>query len=270
MAGLGWTTKAAPDDLASTIRCIDENANKKPDIMERLDFLLGRCIDDYDCDFNAAFNSAAFYESTGVFGDWCKSTVLFMLSFVSRFCTTLSHAFVPVAVFDRTRSKIASSSAKCSSFVTHIHTPQAVTLHHTMVKTFITRLATFATWLSCFQSEAFVVLSTVQWHHSSSLTISSCHHATWRKLKDDDNEDTLDDFLDKPFFDPETYDEEDSGPLAWFANLVKNDYALAETLFAGCFFIILLIITQELLRMQLYGDGYIPFTRLGASGGNLF
>lgn len=84
----------------------------------------------------------------------------------------------------------------------------------------------------------------------------------------DDNE-KLDDFLDKSFFEPDSFNEDDSGPLASFAKLVKEDYELAETLFAGSFFVVLVIITQELLRMQLYGDRYIPFTKLG-SGGSLF
>eukprot|EP00980_Cylindrotheca_fusiformis_P027476 scaffold20543_cov95-Cylindrotheca_fusiformis.AAC.2 len=83
-----------------------------------------------------------------------------------------------------------------------------------------------------------------------------------------DNEENFNTFLDTPFFDPEAYDENDSGPLAWFANLVKNDYESAEALFVGSLCVVLVVITQEMLRMQLYGDGYIPFTRLGS--GHLF
>jgi hypothetical protein len=59
--------------------------------------------------------------------------------------------------------------------------------------------------------------------------------------------------------------------LTKFAKLVKQDYELAETLFVGTFFVVLIIITQELLRMQLYGDTYIPFMGGdGVRGGKLF
>ena len=61
-------------------------------------------------------------------------------------------------------------------------------------------------------------------------------------------------------------DENEKGPIGWFANLVKEDYEFAETLYAGSFFFVLLIITQELLRMQMYGDNYVPFTSGGATG----
>jgi hypothetical protein len=94
---------------------------------------------------------------------------------------------------------------------------------------------------------------------------------------DDDNNSqfnsAVDDFLDRPFFDPDKVLDENNakGPLAWFANLVKNDYALAETLYVGVFGVVLIVITQELLRLQLYGDAYVPFTRgISSAGGNLF
>jgi hypothetical protein len=91
----------------------------------------------------------------------------------------------------------------------------------------------------------------------------------------DDKEDSLnlDKFLDKPFFDPDDYDENDaaSSPLGWFANLVKSDYELAETLYVGAIFVVLLIVSQELLRMQMGGENYVPFLRGGGSaGGKLF
>jgi hypothetical protein len=69
----------------------------------------------------------------------------------------------------------------------------------------------------------------------------------------------VDAFLDTPFFDPKS---KENGPfLQWFADLVESDYELAETLYAGLLFVILVIGAQELLRMQLYGDSYTPFHR---------
>ena len=80
----------------------------------------------------------------------------------------------------------------------------------------------------------------------------------------DDNDDDNDFLLDKMFFNPDEYNENDTGPLAWFANLVKSDYELAETLYVGTMVVVLVIATQEVLRMQLYGDAYMPFTRVGS------
>mmetsp|Transcript_8261 Transcript_8261/g.10625 ORF Transcript_8261/g.10625 Transcript_8261/m.10625 type:complete len:156 (+) Transcript_8261:35-502(+) len=77
-------------------------------------------------------------------------------------------------------------------------------------------------------------------------------------------------FLDTPIFDP---DEEirDGGifsPLkSWFSSLVKNDYAFAESLYVGLIFFVLVVFSQELLRMKIYGENYIPFTRGSTSGG---
>lgn len=83
----------------------------------------------------------------------------------------------------------------------------------------------------------------------------------------------VDDFLDKPFFDPDDeaakeVEEGEGGIKSWFANLVINDYATAEALYAGLFFSVLLLATQEALRYYMYGVDYIPFTRGG--GGRLF
>lgn len=77
---------------------------------------------------------------------------------------------------------------------------------------------------------------------------------------------SLDELLDKPFFDPDAYAEDDTSPLGRLATFVKSDYELAETIFAGSLFVILLLVTQELLRMELYGDNYVPFLKGGASG----
>mmetsp|Transcript_4495 Transcript_4495/g.9539 ORF Transcript_4495/g.9539 Transcript_4495/m.9539 type:complete len:207 (-) Transcript_4495:239-859(-) len=81
-------------------------------------------------------------------------------------------------------------------------------------------------------------------------------------------------FLDTPFFDPDApIQEGDEGGImgsfrAWFAGLVKEDYETAEALYAGLFFAVLLFATQELLRMQMYGTDYVPFTHSG--GGKLW
>jgi hypothetical protein len=75
----------------------------------------------------------------------------------------------------------------------------------------------------------------------------------------------IDIFLDTPFFDPnQVLREEEEGKKAnpmtrWFANLTVNDYITAESLFAAAFITIMVVATQELLRMQLYGDNYAPF-----------
>mmetsp|Transcript_48928 Transcript_48928/g.72724 ORF Transcript_48928/g.72724 Transcript_48928/m.72724 type:complete len:194 (+) Transcript_48928:64-645(+) len=89
----------------------------------------------------------------------------------------------------------------------------------------------------------------------------------------DDQLDRIDAFLDKPFFDPDSVLDEDDGdgdgsPLGkfrkWFATLVKNDYDFAEALYAGFVLVFMVVVSQELLRMQLYGSNYIPFTPGGA------
>mmetsp|Transcript_16329 Transcript_16329/g.24531 ORF Transcript_16329/g.24531 Transcript_16329/m.24531 type:complete len:208 (-) Transcript_16329:1691-2314(-) len=89
----------------------------------------------------------------------------------------------------------------------------------------------------------------------------------------------IDKILDTPFFDPDKILDNDannggdgsssSNPLTWFANLVKNDYETAEALYAGVFFSVMVVLGQELLRMYMYGDGYIPFQG-GKLPGSLF
>jgi len=100
--------------------------------------------------------------------------------------------------------------------------------------------------------------------HRDFSTISSSRHS---KKNDDDWVNTI---LDEPFFDPDEFDESDDSPLGIFANLVRNDYQLAETLYAGLIFVILIVFSQELLRMQLYGDAYVPFKAGGGGKGALF
>jgi hypothetical protein len=81
----------------------------------------------------------------------------------------------------------------------------------------------------------------------------------------------LDEFLDKPFFEPDkVLKDENSNPLLRkFAAFVLGDYEFAEALLTGIFFVVLIIITQEALRMQLNGANYVPFTK-GSIPGSLF
>lgn len=76
--------------------------------------------------------------------------------------------------------------------------------------------------------------------------------------KDDNNNDHTtnleDDWLDRPFFDPNDFSDDDSTLLGKFAHLVKTDYNLAETLYAGCFVAFMMIVSQEMLRFQIHGE----------------
>ena len=63
-----------------------------------------------------------------------------------------------------------------------------------------------------------------------------------------------DDWLDRPFFDPNDFSDDDSTLLGKFAHLVKTDYNLAETLYAGCFVAFMMIVSQEMLRFQIHGQ----------------
>lgn len=87
----------------------------------------------------------------------------------------------------------------------------------------------------------------------------------------DDNA-SLESLLDTPFYDPDqVLNDPHSSPLSkQFANFVKTDYITAETLLAGTFFLVLVILSQELLRIQFYGwENYVPFTK-GILPGRLF
>lgn len=75
----------------------------------------------------------------------------------------------------------------------------------------------------------------------------------------------LNELLDTQFFDPSQVT--DDSPLKGFANLVEEDYPTAEALFASFFITVMVILTQEVLRMQLYGEQYVPFTKGGNGGG---
>lgn len=120
-------------------------------------------------------------------------------------------------------------------------------------------------WMEC---QAFVVPRQCQ---PTKLTISLSENDNNNNQNDESDEsvsEALNSLLDKQFFDPDRYDEDDTGPLAWFANFVKRDYEFAETVYVGVYLTVLVIVTQEVLRMQLYGDRYIPFTKFG--NGHLF
>lgn len=74
-------------------------------------------------------------------------------------------------------------------------------------------------------------------------------------------EEKMNGMLDRQFFNPENVPED--SPLRWFADLVQNDYATAEALYASFFIAGMVLIGQELVRMQFYGDQYVPFQKLG-------
>jgi len=86
----------------------------------------------------------------------------------------------------------------------------------------------------------------------------------------------LDEWLDRPFYDPRrVLDDPESGRRAkQFAKFVTEDYDKAETVLAGAFFVVMILVSQELVRMQLYGpDRYVPFGshhHLYGGGGSLF
>ena len=58
-------------------------------------------------------------------------------------------------------------------------------------------------------------------------------------------------FLDKAYFDPYAYDDDDRSFLGKIANFVKADYELFEAVFVSCFFLILISIAKDVLRAQM-------------------
>jgi hypothetical protein len=81
----------------------------------------------------------------------------------------------------------------------------------------------------------------------------------------------LDTFLDTPFFDPDQIANDETSPpiLRKFAQFVQNDYPTAEAILTGIFLAMLILVGQELVRMQIYGENYVPFTK-GVQPGSLF
>mmetsp|Transcript_32800 Transcript_32800/g.48591 ORF Transcript_32800/g.48591 Transcript_32800/m.48591 type:complete len:95 (+) Transcript_32800:30-314(+) len=71
------------------------------------------------------------------------------------------------------------------------------------------------------------------------------------------------------FFDLSQVNNQSNPVLQWFAKLVQEDYVTAEALYASTFIFVLVIASQELLRMQMYGmDHYVPFARGDGGGGS--
>jgi hypothetical protein len=81
-------------------------------------------------------------------------------------------------------------------------------------------------------------------------------------------EEKMDHFLNQQFFTPSKVDQNSSPLLKWFANLVERDYETAEALYASLIIVLLVIVSQELLRIQISGglEHYVPFTRISGSG----
>jgi len=72
----------------------------------------------------------------------------------------------------------------------------------------------------------------------------------------------IDEFLDKPFFDPDAYDDDDTSLLGKFASFAKADYELFEAFFVACFFLILITITKDLLRAEMTARGLVSAGKL--------
>eukprot|EP00751_Fragilariopsis_kerguelensis_P031398 CAMPEP_0170912460 /NCGR_PEP_ID=MMETSP0735-20130129/4355_1 /TAXON_ID=186038 /ORGANISM="Fragilariopsis kerguelensis, Strain L26-C5" /LENGTH=336 /DNA_ID=CAMNT_0011309661 /DNA_START=119 /DNA_END=1129 /DNA_ORIENTATION=- len=66
--------------------------------------------------------------------------------------------------------------------------------------------------------------------------------------------DRVDALFDQPFFDPNQYDDDDTSLIGKLASLVKSDPDLMKGLFAGVYFLILVVIAQDLLRVQMYNN----------------
>jgi hypothetical protein len=83
-----------------------------------------------------------------------------------------------------------------------------------------------------------------------------------------------DTFLDTPFFDPNKilndHPNNTNRIQRQLALWVQKDYHTMELICTGLYCIVLIIITQELLRIHIYGiENYIPFTK-GIPSGHLF
>ncbi|KAL1498577.1 hypothetical protein AB1Y20_013892 [Prymnesium parvum] len=56
-------------------------------------------------------------------------------------------------------------------------------------------------------------------------------------------------FLETPLIDPETVGPNESHAVRWFKALLKADYAMAESLYAGAVFAVLLFFSQQSFRL---------------------
>jgi hypothetical protein len=95
---------------------------------------------------------------------------------------------------------------------------------------------------------------------SSGMTLRLTDEQTPEPPDDQDPDEESVNFLDRQFFDPSQVQED--SPLKWFANLVEQDYVTAEALYASVIGFLLVVVSQELLRFQLYGDRYVPFRKV--------
>lgn len=105
---------------------------------------------------------------------------------------------------------------------------------------------------------------------SSSSTYFSLQNKNRKNRGADENDRmTIDEMLDKPFFDPDSVPD-DTSIFSWFANLIKQDYVTAEALYVSTFFALMVVVGQELLRMYVHGEKYIPFHRVVDHSGGLW
>mmetsp|Transcript_33615 Transcript_33615/g.38942 ORF Transcript_33615/g.38942 Transcript_33615/m.38942 type:complete len:151 (-) Transcript_33615:192-644(-) len=82
---------------------------------------------------------------------------------------------------------------------------------------------------------------------------------------DDDRKEqkSLDEFLDSPMFDLDAMERKEGTMESQFATFVKNNYNKVEVVLGGIFIAFMVVVSMEILRMQMYGANYIPFTAGG-------
>jgi hypothetical protein len=83
--------------------------------------------------------------------------------------------------------------------------------------------------------------------------------------------DRVDTWLDQPFFEPESVSEKDPQWMQQLASWIQNDYETVEAVYAATFLAFMVILTQEAVRIQLYGwDHYVPFQSSSGSSSALW
>lgn len=108
--------------------------------------------------------------------------------------------------------------------------------------------------------------------HQPRLSLITAWNNNNKNNGQDEDNNELDVFLDTPFYNPDTIlnDPSSSKVSKNIAQFIKNDYETAEIILSGLLLVLLVIISQELLRIQIYGyDNYIPFSK-GILPGKLF
>merc|ERR1712238_577089 len=78
--------------------------------------------------------------------------------------------------------------------------------------------------------------------------------------------DRINTLLNKPFFDPNNYDDDDDTVVGKLATFVKANPEVFKTIFIGVYFNILVMIAQDLLRIQMYNT----YTASIITNGQLF